>query len=126
MILNFLKPESSFMRSKIVDSLNRKIFDKFGIQIGRYRHKLSMSAKIKNDLLKYSPFTKNNYALFFIYVHRIYNLILYKKGAIVECGVGEGNFMLMSQYLAKYYNQSRKYIGYDTFEGLPKASKEDG
>ena len=126
MIFNFLKPESSFMQSKIVDSLNRKFFDKFGIQISRYRHKLSMGKKIKRDLLEYSPFSQNNYALFFIYVHRIYNLILDKKGAIVECGVGEGNFMLMSQYLAKYYKQSRKYVGYDTFEGLPKASKEDG
>lgn len=46
-------------------------------------------------------------------------------GSIVECGTGSGNMLAMLFLLSKAMGTKRLFWSYDSFEGLPKPSKED-
>jgi hypothetical protein len=65
----------------------------------------------------------------FLYINELYELILKTPGVIMEFGVWWGaNLVIFESLRAVYepYNYTRKIIGFDTFEGYQKTSKEDG
>ncbi len=64
-----------------------------------------------------------------LYLDEIYKRILDKPGVLMEFGVWWGsNLALLSSLRAVYepYNWSRLVIGFDTFEGYPTVSADDG
>jgi hypothetical protein len=64
-----------------------------------------------------------------LYVNELYQLIIDLPGVVMEFGVWWGqNLALVESLRAIYepYNHMRKVIGFDTFEGYPDVSAEDG
>ncbi|WP_085908711.1 TylF/MycF/NovP-related O-methyltransferase [Kiloniella majae] len=64
-----------------------------------------------------------------LYLNELYEIILDKPGVIMEFGVWWGaNQALFNNLRAIYepYNRMRKVIGFDTFEGYPTVTDEDG
>lgn len=64
-----------------------------------------------------------------LFIHKLYLKILNTHGVIMEFGVRWGqNMALFTTFRNIYepYNQSRKIVGFDTFEGFPCISAEDG
>ena len=60
--------------------------------------------------------------------YEIFKKILNNPGSIIECGVKEGNgLMLFAKLSAIFepYNFKRKIIGFDTFEGFPNLNVKD-
>jgi len=47
-------------------------------------------------------------------------------GRIVECGVGPGRSIFAFSIISTYLTRRREIWGYDTFEGMPPPSDEDG
>ena len=47
------------------------------------------------------------------------------EGDIVECGVWKGGNLICAQAYLNYLNLKKNIIGYDTFEGMTKASEHD-
>lgn len=88
---------------------------------------------IKNKILKYKL---DNSSLFVDRVqystifakYEIFKKILNNPGSIIECGVREGNgLMLFAKLSAIFepYNFKRKIIGFDTFKGFPSINNKD-
>ena len=60
--------------------------------------------------------------------YELYKKVIERHGAIVECGVHQGNnFILLNQLAAMFepYNLTREIIGFDTFEGFTTVSAND-
>lgn len=65
----------------------------------------------------------------FIAQYELYRRILNVPGDIVECGVGGGmSFVGWAQlhFMLEPHNASRRFIGFDTFEGFPEINEQDG
>lgn len=63
------------------------------------------------------------------FMQELYKKIVNTHGVIMEFGVRWGqNISLFSSFRGIYepYNYNRKIIGFDTFEGFPEVSKQDG
>jgi len=64
-----------------------------------------------------------------IFMHNMYRNILEINGVVIEFGVRWGqNLALFQNFRGMYepYNHTRKIIGFDSFEGFPTVTKEDG
>ncbi|MFA6401508.1 MAG: hypothetical protein WCX31_07770 [Salinivirgaceae bacterium] len=64
-----------------------------------------------------------------LFMHELYQKIINVHGIVVEFGVRWGqNLALFSNFRGIYepYNYNRKIVGFDTFEGFPEVTKEDG
>lgn len=64
-----------------------------------------------------------------LYLNELYERIIDKPGVLMEFGVWWGaNLAVLGSLRAIYepYNRMRKVIGFDTFEGYPTVSAEDG
>lgn len=64
-----------------------------------------------------------------LFMHTLYLKALNTHGVIMEFGVRWGqNMALLTTFRSMYepYNLSRKIIGFDTFEGFPSVSTQDG
>lgn len=64
-----------------------------------------------------------------LFMHQLYLKALNTHGVIMEFGVRWGqNMALLTTFRNIYepYNLSRKIVGFDTFEGFPSVSAEDG
>ena len=118
-----------------------------GITSGEHKIFNNMS-RIENNrkeqmlnLLGESPIDKNelvdSLALFedrqslqrILFLNEIYQKILHTHGVIIEFGVRWGVNManlIKMRSIYEPYNHTRKIIGFDTFEGFPEVSKEDG
>ncbi|MCY4015498.1 MAG: class I SAM-dependent methyltransferase [Gammaproteobacteria bacterium] len=48
------------------------------------------------------------------------------EGQIVECGVGPGRSLFVFAILTQCVARPRRIVGFDTFEGLPEPTAEDG
>ncbi|MEI6206725.1 MAG: TylF/MycF/NovP-related O-methyltransferase [Desulfuromonadales bacterium] len=65
----------------------------------------------------------------FLYVNELYQQIITIPGVVMEFGVWWGqNLALFESFRAAYepYNYTRKIIGFDTYEGYPSLSEQDG
>src|SRR4051794_20718204 len=65
----------------------------------------------------------------FLCRQELFRKVLHVNGAIVECGVFNGAGLFTWAQLANIYepvNYNRKVIGFDTFDGFPGVSEEDG
>ena len=63
-----------------------------------------------------------------LFVNEAYQLILNQPGVIVEFGTWWGQNMVLFENLRAIYepfNQSRRVIGFDTFQGYPEISDKD-
>lgn len=64
-----------------------------------------------------------------LFMHKLYKRILHVPGIVVEFGVRWGqNLALFNNFRGIYepYNYTRKVVGFDTFEGFPVTTPEDG
>jgi hypothetical protein len=64
----------------------------------------------------------------FLIRHEIFKRVVNVQGSIVECGVLHGGgLMAWAQFSAIYEptNHQRRIIGFDTFSGFPKLTKQD-
>ena len=64
-----------------------------------------------------------------LYINELYRLIVSTPGVIMEFGVWWGtNMALFESLRAVYepYNYTRKIVGFDTFEGYPSPTAQDG
>ncbi len=64
-----------------------------------------------------------------LFMHELYRLILEVHGVVMEFGVRWGqNLSLFQSFRGMYepFNYSRLVVGFDTFEGFPGVSTEDG
>jgi hypothetical protein len=88
-----------------------------------------------------SPFSKlerlQNFSLYtprqdltnFLIRYEIFKRVLAVQGSIIECGVLRGaGLIAWAQFSATFEptNHQRRVVGFDTFSGFPKLSKEDG
>ena len=48
------------------------------------------------------------------------------EGRIVECGVGPGRSIFAFSMICQHLSRSRKIFGFDTFQGIPPPTAEDG
>ena len=48
------------------------------------------------------------------------------EGSIVECGVGPGRSIFAFSIITQHLTRSREIWGFDTFEGIPPPTREDG
>ncbi len=74
-------------------------------------------------------FTRRQLLSRFLFMNNLYQQILNVHGIICEFGVRWGqNLALFTSLRGIYepYNYNRKIVGFDTFEGFPNTSKEDG
>src|SRR5688572_14722129 len=93
------------------------------------------------DLHKRSPIPDGEYlanlGLFYVrasfvrmqFVYNMYLKVLKTHGVMMELGVRWGqNLALFTTFrnIHEPYNLSRKIIGFDTFEGFPSVSAQDG
>src|SRR3954471_24614111 len=63
-----------------------------------------------------------------LFVDEAYRLIVDQPGIIVEFGTWWGQNLILFENLRSIYepfNQSRRVIGFDTFEGYPEISEKD-
>ena len=109
-------------------------------ELGRYRSKKEKQFYLKREKILNnldSQFIADNP---FLFSHRIiiadmlartslFNKILNVSGSIIECGVANGNSLLLYAYMSELlepYAINRKIIGFDTFEGFRSiSSKKD-
>ena len=107
-------------------------------ELGRYRSKEEKEFYLKRkDVLKNldSQFIADNP---FLFSHRIIisdmlaRIMLFKKilnisGSIIECGVANGNSLMLYAYMSELLEPfaiNRKIVGFDTFEGFRSISSD--
>jgi len=64
----------------------------------------------------------------FLFKYEVFKKILHVHGSSVECGVFQGNGLMTFAQISSILepiNHQRRIIGFDTFSGFPKLSKED-
>jgi hypothetical protein len=83
-----------------------------------------------NELLVNFPlYARSSVVAKWLYINELYERIVRLPGVVMEFGVWWGaNLCLFESLRAVYepYNYTRKIVGFDTFEGYPEASIEDG
>lgn len=77
------------------------------------------------DTLKLFMYVNKHWVGSLFYFDRLFALIADVKGDIVECGVGDGGTLLRLSVLVVNRQPGRHIWGFDSFEGLPKPSKND-
>jgi len=81
--------------------------------------------KIANSAL----FLKRQELSKILFFNEIYSRLIHTHGIIIELGVRWGQNLITLNNLRGIYepfNHSRKIIGFDTFEGFPSVSEQDG
>jgi hypothetical protein len=80
-------------------------------------------------LVNLGLYTRSSVIAKFLYVNELYQQITTIPGVVMEFGVWWGqNLALFESLRAVYepYNYTRKIIGFDTYEGYPSISEQDG
>lgn len=62
----------------------------------------------------------------FMHFYKLLSEIEQIEGVIVECGVGPGRSLFDFAVISKALDRPRHIYGFDTFEGIPDPSSEDG
>lgn len=86
------------------------------------------SRPIVERLIDFPKYVPNNAIARFIARYEVFKLCLEVHGTVIECGVLSGaGIMTFAQIssILEPYNQTRKIIGFDTFEGFPHISDKD-
>ena len=76
------------------------------------------------DLFTYEMNTKYTSRLF--HFEQLLKQVEHVEGRIVECGVGPGRSIFAFSIITQLITRPREIWGFDTFEGLPPPSAEDG
>ena len=61
-----------------------------------------------------------------IHLEHLLREVEHVEGRIVECGVGPGRSIFMFSLLTQFVTRPREIWGFDTFEGMPSPTAEDG
>ena len=61
-----------------------------------------------------------------LYLEHLLKQVEQVKGRIVECGVGPGRTILIFSLLTQFVARPREIWGFDTFDGMPPPTAEDG
>jgi hypothetical protein len=80
-------------------------------------------------LVNFGLYMRSSVVAKFLYVNELYQQIINIPGVVMEFGVWWGqNLALFESFRAAYepYNYTRKIIGFDTYEGYPSISPQDG
>jgi len=90
-----------------------------------FEHSIGTTSEKLENFTKYVP--RQNLTNFLIR-YELFKKILHIQGSIIECGVFFGVGVMTFAQLSSIFepvNNSRKIIGFDTFEGFPNLSKKD-
>lgn len=79
----------------------------------------------RNKALSTLPFTSKTVART-LYLARLLDRVEKLPGAIVECGVGAGDTLVMIASVSHAFRATHPIIGFDSFQGLPSPTTEDG
>lgn len=104
---------------KIAKKIFRKLFGLFGFEI------LRSGGAVPLDYYNYRRMSYSNVARF-LYFNSLFNRVKDIEGDIVECGVAGGKTFSYLAFLSKYESKGRKVWAFDSFEGLPSPTMEDG
>lgn len=93
-------------------------------------YQLFRDRPIPDDQLLICPglFMRSSTLTKILFVNEAYQLILNQPGVIVEFGTWWGQNLILFENLRAIYepfNQSRRVIGFDTFQGYPEVSSKD-
>ncbi len=80
-------------------------------------------------LVNLGLYMRSSVAAKFLYVNELYQKVLDIPGVVMEFGVWWGQnlaFFESFRAVCEPYNDTRKMIGFDTFEGYPATTEEDG
>jgi hypothetical protein len=93
-------------------------------------YKLFQNRPIPDDqlLICLGLFMRSSALTKILFVDEAYRMILNQPGIIVEFGTWWGQNIILFENLRAIYepfNQSRRVVGFDTFEGYPAISKKD-
>ena len=84
---------------------------------------------IENKLRNFTKYVRRQDTARFLARYEIFKRQINVKGSIIECGVHQGGGLLgWAHYSAALepYNYHREIIGFDTFEGFPDITDQDG
>ena len=84
---------------------------------------------IENKLRNFTKYVRRQDTARFLARYEIFKRQINVKGSIIECGVHQGGGLLgWAHYSAALepYNYHREIIGFDTFEGFPDITEQDG
>ena len=107
-------------------------------ELGRYRSKEekqffiereNVLSSLNSEFVANNPFLFSHRAIISDMLARtkLYNKIINVSGAVIECGVANGNSIMLYAYLSELlepFARNRKIIGFDTFEGFQSISKD--
>ena len=99
----------------------------FRSRYGEYFENSSGSTGAKLD--NFPRFISRQSLSTFLAKTEIYKNIVDVHGSVIECGVFAGGGMFTWSQLSSIFeplNHNRKIIGFDTFEGFPELSEQDG
>ena len=77
----------------------------------------------------FPKYVQTTYLRKFVTRYEIYKKILNVHGSIIECGVLGGDGVFSWAHFTEIfepYNHLRKIVGFDTFEGFPSFTADDG
>ena len=101
-----------------IKNVFKKLFNYFGYEIIRKPRVMVLVSKGLE--INYG------WMVHFLYFKELFDKIKPLEGDIVECGVGFGRTFYQLCCLAQLENGVRRIYGFDSFEGFPEPSKEDG
>lgn len=105
--LRFISESPSLLKAS--GWFHRKVLYKLGIRI------------VASSML----YTDQDWPDRLLYFQRLLSSVKNVQGDIVECGVGEGGTLIIFAILNRNSQIKRHIWGFDSFEGLPKPSRED-
>lgn len=107
----------NFKYQTFMKDFTKKLLNIFGYEI----HKKNYTPNYNGpDKLTYSN------AIKLLYFRNLFEKIKNVDGDIVECGVANGRTLSYLVFLSKQESRRRKIWAFDSFEGLPDPSLEDG
>jgi len=83
---------------------------------------------IEEKLFHFSKYVSRQSLTLFLAKYELFKKILNVHGSIIECGILFGGGLMTFAQLSAIFepvNYNRKIIGFDTFSGFPKLSKND-
>jgi len=83
---------------------------------------------VVEKLIDFPKYVPNNAIARLIARYEVFKLCLEVHGSVIECGVLSGAGVMTFAHISSIlepYNQMRKIIGFDTFEGFPHISEKD-
>ncbi len=109
----------------MIKSLIKNVFQTAGFQV-EWRDRLAESIPANHERSPFLPKVYKQSLRRFLYFHDMVQRASRVEGDIVECGVSIGHGLLLFLLLSEIEGIERNVYGFDSFEGFPAPTAEDG